>query len=124
MTPEQLLAAHLTMQHGCCYIVGKPDGSGFDQCGLWCGHTGQCTAYVPGQYLQVERELHPLDVLRLRFTVRPWRARCPLCGVRLEHLSVTDRGLVGWEVAGELRRGWERGWSFWPCRCEARELLP
>ena len=123
MTPEQLRAAHLAVQHGCCYIVGRPDGRGFDQCGLWCGHNGQCVGYTPGWYL-VERELHPLDVLRLRFTMRwPWRARCPLCSTRLEHVSAHDRGLTSWEIAGELRTVPERGWVFWPCGCEAREVV-
>lgn len=113
-----LAAPHpLAPPHSCCWIV---DGEDCEPCGLWCGHDGDHTSYVPGAYLPPPI-IGPLDVLPIALR-RP--GRCPLCRRRVdsyraeETLALRDVG-DGWREPEH-----ETEWRFEPCGCEGREILP
>lgn len=100
------------------------------ECGLLAGHAGDHVPYVPGDYLQLPRELHPLEVLLFRIARWPWPMHWPWCGLSC---PVCRRPVVdwdagwpqreGWQVGGEWRIGLVANWRFWPCGCEARQLV-
>jgi hypothetical protein len=104
-------------EHPCCWITDR------EQCGLWCGHDGDHLPYVPGQYLRLPPEVHPLDVLRFLLSV--WWQRglpCPMCGQRTDDWTGGRMSYESWHVGDERRAAPVARWQFWPCRCEAREV--
>jgi hypothetical protein len=115
-------ARHLELfvEHPCCYIV--PGAEDVVQCGLWCGHDGAHLPYVPGAYLWLAPELHPLDALRLRLARWPWRMLCPVCAGTASSWEAKQAGLTVWILGGEQRAGYPTEWRFGPCGCEAREV--
>lgn len=114
--PVGSFAWHLEQlgEHPCCWIVTERE-----QCGLWCGHDGECLPYVAGGYLP-EPLLHPLDLLRLRLTPW-WRWRCPLCGADVRRLDQEPEAVARQDGDG-WRESDEAAWRFWPCGCRAREV--
>ena len=104
-------------EHACCWVVDS------DLCGLWCGHKGDHLPYVPGQYLLLPAELHPLDELQLRLARWPWPGvRCPFCRRRVEGWEAGPAVWTSWSVGDEERRVLETTWRFWPCGCMGWEV--
>jgi hypothetical protein len=120
LTPEQL-AAHTARQHPCCWLVDHNT-----QCGLWCGHGGDHTPHIVGDYLPDMPLIQPLHILSLRlFWPGVRNRRCPLCGTTTACISQYDEGLViRWYQEQTAGTHLEIEWSFDPCGCRARELLP
>jgi hypothetical protein len=87
------------------------------RCGQFQGHAGECTAYVPGDYLR-EPIIHPIDLWNISRL-----GRCP-CGVRIGEWSsdgaTQDLISTGGEVVQHDVYAPHR---FGPCGHEFREIL-
>lgn len=111
---------HYDIQHPCC--ATHTDGE--TRCGLWCGHNNEHIPYTPGEYL-APQTLHPLTIRQLLTAPRgPLRdlPPCPICQ------AATYDWYCHWPPALVWRSGThprtEVEWRFWPCGCEAREIVP
>ncbi len=121
-----LQAAHYADAHGCCWAFGDPL---YVMCGLWCGHQGEHVPYVPGGYLRLPPEMHPLEVLLFRIVRRPtawpwlwWGPSCPVCRRPVVDWDCWWPQREGWQAGDEWRIGLVATWRLRPCGCEAREL--
>jgi hypothetical protein len=123
-----LAAPHpLDPPHPCCWIAGGED---YEPCGLWCGHDGDHTPYVPGAYLPPPI-IGPLELLTPLRRSRWPHVICPLCQTPADQVSCgalfrvhrDSDGSTSWNEHGEGPGDSEYLWRFEPCGCEGRELL-